>query len=161
MTQSAHSRKRRSLRYSRELLLPLRLAATRARSLKFHAYLTTVRNGFGSIEHLVELASVMYISWFLQRAGYGDLPLDEFHIAEQYMEIANRRGALEGLWCLDEDGYPFFEHILLLHDHQLDMAPAYAVIEAEGELRDFISSTAPSPLPPLTSAQTGGTTGIT
>lgn len=101
------------------------------------------------MEHLVELASVMYVSWFLQRAGHGDLPLDEFRFAEQYMEIANRRGALENVWRLDDDGYPFFEHILLLHDRQLDMAPAYAVIEAEGELRAFISSTAPSPLPPL------------
>lgn len=158
MSRSAHSHHRHRARYSRELLLPLPLAATRARSLKFHACLTTVRKGFGSTEHLVELASVMYVSWFLQRAGYGDLPLEEFHAAEQYMEIANRRGALENLWCLDKDGYPFFEHILQLHDRQLDTAPAYAIVQAEGNLRDFINGTASSPLPPLTSAQGGGAT---
>ncbi|PRF10217.1 hypothetical protein C6Q01_10815 [Burkholderia multivorans] len=103
----------------------------------------------------------MYISCFLQHTGYGDLPLDEFHTAEQYMEIANRRGALENIWRLDDDGYLIFEHILLLHDRQLDTAPAYAVVQAEGELRDFINRTAPSPLPPLTSTQTGGTAGTT
>lgn len=90
----------------------------------------------------------MYTTWFLQRAGYGELPLAQFHAAEQHMEAANRRGAGTDAWHLDEDGYPFFERILVLHDQQLDTAPAHAIIEADDALMRFIRGTKPSPLPP-------------
>lgn len=129
------------------MLLPLPSVAADRRSLKFHACLVTVRRGFGRPEHLVELASLMYIAWFLQRAGYGHLPLTKFHQAEQYMELANRRGAEDGAWFIDDAGYPFFEHILALHDQQLAIAPAHAIVSAEDELARFISGSAPSPLP--------------
>lgn len=135
-------------RHSRAMLLPLPLEAARARSLKFHAALVTVRLGFGCREHLVDLARAMYVTWFLQRAGYGELPLAQFHAAERYMETANRRGIEINAWYLDDDGYPFFERILLLHDRQLDSAPAHAVIDADDELMRFIQGTESSPLPP-------------
>ncbi len=89
----------------------------------------------------------MYVTWFLQRAGYGELSLAQFHAAEQYMEAANRRGVDTDAWYLDEDGYPFFQRILALHDRQLDAAPAHAVIEADEELMLFVRGTKPSPLP--------------
>lgn len=130
------------------MLLPLPPVVVRNRSLKFHACFATVRKGFGSAEHLAELASVMYIAWFLQHAGYGDLSLAQFRDAEQYMECANQRGAETGTWFLDDEGYPFFERILLLHDRQLADAPAYAIVTAEDQLLRFIASDAPSPLPP-------------
>jgi hypothetical protein len=129
------------------LLLPLPCEAARARSLKFHAALVTVRLGAGCRENLVDLARAMYVTWFLQRAGYGELPLAQFHEAEKYMEVANRRGVGTDAWHLDEDGYPFFERILVLHDRQLDTAPAHAIIEADDALMRFIRGTNPSPLP--------------
>ncbi len=89
----------------------------------------------------------MYVTWFLQRTGFGELPLAQFHAAEQYMETANRRGAETNAWYLDEDGYPYFERILTLHDRQLDAAPAPSLIEADEELMCFIRRTKPSPLP--------------
>ncbi|PLZ02467.1 hypothetical protein CY652_10090 [Burkholderia sp. WAC0059] len=131
------------------MLLPLPAAAVRNRSLKFHACLETVRRGFGQPQHLVELASLMYITWFLQRAGYGDLPLAQFHEAEQYMELANRRGAEKGTWLLDNEGYPSFECLLTLHDQQLSAAPAHAIVSAEDELMRFIDGDSPSPLPAM------------
>ncbi|MFP4893973.1 hypothetical protein [Paraburkholderia sp. EG304] len=135
-------------RHSRALLLPLPCEAARARSLKFHAALATVSLGAGCRENLVDLARAMYVTWFLQRAGYGELPLAQFHAAEQYMETANRRGVDTDAWHLHEDGYPFFERILMLHDRQLDTAPAHAIIEADDALMRFIRGTNPSPLPP-------------
>ncbi|CAH2902158.1 MAG: hypothetical protein PCALPYG88_5694 [uncultured Paraburkholderia sp.] len=130
------------------MLLPLPREAARARSLKFHAALATVRLGFGCAEHLAALARAMYVSWFLQRAGYGELPLAQFHVAGHCMETANRRGVETDAWYFDEDGYPFFERILTLHDRQLDAAPAHALIEADDELMRFVRGTKPSPLPP-------------
>ncbi|PQV44147.1 hypothetical protein [Paraburkholderia sp. BL21I4N1] len=130
------------------MLLPLPDSAVRTQSLKFHACLATVCCGFGSADHLVELASVMYIAYFLQRAGYGALPLERFHEAEDVMETANRRGAQTDTWLLDDDGYPVFGALLTLHDRQLATAPAHAVVAAEGELMRFIDGAAPSPLPP-------------
>ncbi|MDR5645357.1 hypothetical protein [Burkholderia cenocepacia] len=138
------------------MLLPLPLEAARARSLKFHASLATVRLGFGCRAHLVDLARAMYVTGFLQRAGYGELSLTEFHAAEQYMEAANRRGVSSDTWYLDEDGYPFFERILVLHDRQLDTAPAHAIFDADDELMRFIQGTKPSPLPPRDSEDANG-----
>ncbi|MDR8402164.1 Fis family transcriptional regulator [Paraburkholderia sp. USG1] len=130
------------------MLLPLPATAVRTRSLKFHAGLATVRAGFGTAEHLVELASVMYVAFFLRRAGYGALPVERFHDAEDAMETANRRGAETGTWFLDDDCYSVFGEILTLHDLQLAEAPAHAIIAAEDDLMRFIDGTVPSPLPP-------------
>ncbi|HDR9188805.1 TPA: hypothetical protein QDB51_002883 [Burkholderia vietnamiensis] len=90
----------------------------------------------------------MYATRFRQRAGYGELPLAQFHAAEQYLEAANCRGVGTDAWHLDEDGYPIFERILVLHDRQLDTAPAHTIIEADDALMRFIRGTNPSPLPP-------------
>ncbi|MDR5804910.1 hypothetical protein [Caballeronia sp. LZ001] len=90
----------------------------------------------------------MYIAYFLERDGYGDPALDQFHDAEQFMELANRRGAETDTWSLDEDAYPLFQRILALHDEQMLEAPAHAIIEAEDELMRFIAGDRPSPLPP-------------
>ncbi|KNH09184.1 hypothetical protein BRCH_01321c [Candidatus Burkholderia brachyanthoides] len=145
---SPRSKKRQP--FLRAMLLPLPPAAADRRSLKFHACLLTVRKDFGTTEHLVELASLMYVAWFLQRAGYGDLPLTEFHRAEQYMDLANQRGAENGVWSIDDAGYPYFEHRLALHDQQIAAAPAHAIVSAEDDLARFIAGTAQSPLPAVT-----------
>lgn len=109
----------------------------------------TVRQGFGKAEHLVELASVMYVAYFLQRGGYGVPSFEQFHEAEDAMERANRRGAENGTWFLDDDDYALFEGILALHDRQLDGAPAHAILHAEHQLARFIAGDTQSPLPPL------------
>ncbi len=130
------------------MLLPLPAIATSMCSLKFHACLTTVRVGFGNAEHLVELASVMYIAYLLQRKGYGTQPVERFYEAEDAMECVNRRGLETGTWRLDDAAYPRFAELLTLHDRQLADAPAHVIIAAEDELMRFIGSTTPSPLPP-------------
>ncbi|MBA9948185.1 hypothetical protein D7207_26500 [Burkholderia cepacia] len=123
-------------------------SATSMCSLKFHACLTIVRVGFGNAEHLVELASVMYIAYLLQHKGYGTQPVERFHEAEDAMECVNRRGLETGTWRLDDAAYPRFAELLTLHDRQLADAPAHVIITAEDELMRFIGSTTPSPLPP-------------
>lgn len=96
----------------------------------------------------VELASAMYVAYFLQRAGYGAPPLEHFHDAEEAIERANRRGAETDTWFLADDDFPLLEDVLALHDRQLDSAPAHAVLDAEDQLARFIAGDAPSPLPP-------------
>ncbi|WP_144161381.1 hypothetical protein [Paraburkholderia sp. BCC1885] len=129
------------------MLLPLPPASVCNRSLRFHSSLTAMQMGFGAPEHLVHLANLMYIVWFLQRAGYGSLELSDYHTAEQQAEKADLRGMETRRWMLDDEGYPPFERILSLHDQQIGAAPAHAIISAENELARFLASDSPSLLP--------------
>jgi hypothetical protein len=128
------------------MLLPLPAATVRDLSLEYHLSLTSVRHGAGNAVLLVNLAKVMYLTYFLQDAGYVQT-FDRFHETEKAMERANRRGCETDQWYLDDGDYALFEAILTLHDQQLILAPAHAVLSANTRLNRFIAGDAPSPLP--------------
>ncbi|WP_144152862.1 hypothetical protein [Paraburkholderia sp. BCC1885] len=130
------------------MLLPLPAATVRNLLLEYHLSLLSVRRGAGTAELLVNLARAMYLTYFLQEAGYGTPSFSQFHEAEDAMERANRWGYETGIWMLDDAGYPLFEAIVNLHDRQLAKAPAHAVLSADDRLSRFVAGSLRSPLPP-------------
>jgi hypothetical protein len=58
------------------------LASARERSLSCHLALVACRDGHGNSHLVNELMRAVYLSWYLQRAGYGNQPVEQFKIAE-------------------------------------------------------------------------------
>jgi hypothetical protein len=62
------------------------LASASERSLSCHLALVACRDGHGNSHLVNELMRAVYLSWYLQRAGYGNQPVEQFKIAEYAVE---------------------------------------------------------------------------
>jgi hypothetical protein len=116
-------------------------------SLSNHLALVACRTGHGNSHLVNELMRVVYLSWFLRRAGYGACPDEHFKIAEFAVEATLREAHESGKWQLPANTVEDFETLLALYDGQLASAPLHAVLEAEQRLRTFLGGTASSPIP--------------
>lgn len=132
---------------TRAMLLPMDPASVRKQSLTYHLALVACRDGHGNRHLFNELARVMYVAWFLQRAGYGAEPVDQYKLAECAVEAALALAHISGEWELADEAVQVFGRLLALHDSQLAVAPLHKVIEAEQRLRHFLAGTASSPIP--------------
>jgi hypothetical protein len=56
------------------------------RSLSCHLALAACRDGHGNSHLINELMRTVYLAWYLQRAGYGNRPAEQFKIAEYAVE---------------------------------------------------------------------------
>jgi hypothetical protein len=122
-------------------------ASANTQSLASHLALVACRSGHGN-GHLVNaLMRAVYLGWFLQRAGYGTCPVEQFRLAEYAVEATLARAHACGEWRLSEEAIAGFKALLALYDAQLARAPLHAVLAAEQKLRAFLAGTSRSPIP--------------
>ena len=121
-------------------------ASANEQSLANHLALVACRSGHGNGHLINELMRVVYLSWFLQRAGYGTCPAGQFKIAEYAVEVTLSRANECGEWRLPAETIVDFEALLALHDSQLASAPLHEVLAAEHKLRTFLAGTTSSPI---------------
>ncbi|CAE6872225.1 hypothetical protein R75465_08358 [Paraburkholderia aspalathi] len=88
----------------------------------------------------------VYLSWYLQRAGYGNLPPEQFKIAEYAVENTLAHAHETGKWRIAPDVISDFETLLSLYDAQLASARLHEVLEAERQLRCFLTGMRDSPI---------------
>ncbi|MBK3814762.1 MULTISPECIES: hypothetical protein [Paraburkholderia] len=88
----------------------------------------------------------VYLSLFLQRAGYGTCPTEQFKIAECAVEATLAHAHESGEWRLPAETIVDFEALLALYDAQLARAPLHEVLAAEQKLRAFLAGTSSSPI---------------
>ncbi|WP_407923075.1 hypothetical protein [Caballeronia udeis] len=103
--------------------------------------------GDGANRHQInELVRSVYMAYFLQRMGFGDMPFECYEHAEAAFENALAVAAKSARWMINEQDAPVIERLLALHDQQLSEAPMHRVVEAEKQLRQFLAGTGVSPL---------------
>jgi hypothetical protein len=78
--------------------------------------------------------------------GFGDIPLELYERAEAAFESTLAIAANCGKWTISEQDVPVIERLLALHDQQLSEVPMHRVVEAENQLRQFLTGTSASPL---------------
>ncbi|WP_234480828.1 hypothetical protein [Paraburkholderia nemoris] len=122
-------------------------ASANAQSLASHLALVACRSGHGNGHHVNELMRVVYLGWFLQRAGYGSCPAEQFRIAEYAVEAILSHAREYGEWQLPPETSVDFEALLALYDSQLARAPLHEVLAAEQKLGAFLAGTSRSPIP--------------
>ncbi|WP_166618368.1 hypothetical protein [Paraburkholderia madseniana] len=122
-------------------------ASAGERSLSCHLALVACRDGHGNSHLVNELMRAVYLSWYLERAGYGNQPAEQFKIAEYAVENTLAHAHETGEWWLASEVISDFEALLTLYDAQLARAPLHQVSEAEQKLREFVMGTDHSPIP--------------
>jgi hypothetical protein len=133
---------------SKSLLLPMSAQSAREMSLAHHLALAACRGDSANRHQINELVRSVYMAYFLQRMGYGDLPFECYEHAEAAFENALAVAAKCGRWMISDQDAPVIERLLALHDQQLSEAPMHRVAEAEKQLRQFLAGTGVSPLVP-------------
>ncbi|QIE29715.1 hypothetical protein [Caballeronia sp. SBC2] len=131
---------------SKSLLLPMAAQSARKMSLAHHLALAACRGDSGSRHQINELVRPVYMAYYLQHMGFGELPLECYEHAEAAFENALAVAAKCGKWIISEQDAPVIERLLALHDQQLSEAPMHRVLEAEKQLRQFLTGTGASPL---------------
>ena len=131
---------------SKALLLLMAAHSAREMSLAHHLALAACRDKNGNRYLINELTRLVYMAYFLQRLGFGDLPFECYEHAEAGIGNVLRVAEKSCKWTISTQDAPAVERMLALHDQQLSEALMYRVVEAEKQLRQFIASTAASPL---------------
>jgi len=120
--------------------------SARELSLAHHLALAACRSDSGNRHQINELVRSVYMAYFLQRMGFGDMPFECYEHAEAAFENALAVAARSARWMISEPEAPVIERLLALHDWQLSEAPMHRVVEAEKQLRQFLAGTGASPL---------------
>jgi hypothetical protein len=131
---------------SKSSLLPMSAQSAREMSLAHHLALAACRGDSANRHQINELVRSVYMAYFLQRMGFGDIPFECYEHAEAVFESALAVAAKCGKWIINEQDAPVIERLLALHDQQLSEAPMHRVVEAEQQLRQFLAGTDASPL---------------
>ncbi|WP_243856860.1 hypothetical protein [Paraburkholderia sp. BL6665CI2N2] len=131
---------------TKALLLPMDRASASEQSLAIHLALVACRSGHGNGHLINELMRAVYLSWFLQCAGFGSCPVEQFRIAEYAVEATLARAHECGEWHLPGEAIEDFEALVALYDSQLASVPLHEVLAAERKLRAFLAGNGSSPI---------------
>ncbi|BCQ28158.1 hypothetical protein NK8_63470 (plasmid) [Caballeronia sp. NK8] len=129
------------------MLLPLPVDAARTMALANHLSFVACRDGAGTAYLLNELIRLVYITFYVQDAGFGDTDVIVYARAEAALERSVQRAESERVWRLDPGDLPLFETVLREADRQLASAPRHAHFGAQQRLDRFALSERASPLP--------------
>jgi hypothetical protein len=110
---------------SRSLLLPMSAQSARDMSLAHHLALAACRGDGGNRHQINELVRSVYMAYFLQRMGFGDIPFECYERAEAAFENALAVATKSEKWIISEQDAPVIERLLALHDQQLSEAPMH------------------------------------
>ncbi|KAA1014367.1 hypothetical protein FVF58_05775 [Paraburkholderia panacisoli] len=115
-------------------------------SLANHLALAVCRKGQGNVHLINELNRVVYLTYYLQEAGFGDAPVDLYRRAEAALDQAADRSQRDGVGQVSAEAASMLEEILAIHDQQLTAAAIRHVIEANARFSRFIKSDFRSPI---------------
>jgi hypothetical protein len=128
------------------MLLPMPDCAAREISLANHLGFVACRSGAGSAYLFNELIRLVYLSFYVQDAGFGDTDLMIYARVEAAIERGLERAESGRAWMLDAEDLPLFEAVLRESDRQLVHAPRHIHIGARERLERFATSGRASPL---------------
>lgn len=134
---------------SKEMLLPLPHARTRALSLEHHLALATIASGHANVDLMVCLLKAVYTAFYLRDEGLANADDSEFQRAEAALERCIARAERGETWAMLDRDKAAVEHILVLHDEQLAAVPTHRYLTALDRLSRFAMEGMQSPIPPV------------
>jgi hypothetical protein len=129
------------------MLLPASRQVVTDTSLANHLSLVACRKRQGNAHLVNELIRLVYLTFYLQEAGFGNADMGLYVRAEVGVEEAGLRGVREGAWYVTDDLAMVLEEVLATHDRQLETAPLWQVIDARERLIRFVQGDRRSPIP--------------
>ncbi|HDR9283258.1 hypothetical protein [Burkholderia vietnamiensis] len=134
---------------SKEMLLPLPQARTRALSLEHHLALATIASGHANVDLMVCLLKAVYTAFYLRDEAPASADDSEFQRAEAALERCIARAERGDAWVMLDHDKAAVERILVLHDEQLAAVPTHRYLTALDKLNRFAVGGLRSPIPPL------------
>jgi hypothetical protein len=125
---------------SKAMLLPMKRQAVADISLANHLALAVCRKGQGNAHLINVLKRAVYLTYYLQNAGFGEEPVDLYRFAEAGLSQAAGSAQCDGVWQVSVEVALMLEKILAIHDQQLMAAAVGHVIEATTQFSRFIAS---------------------
>jgi hypothetical protein len=116
---------------SKAMLLPLKTQTASDISLANHLALAVCRKGRGSAHLINELTKVVFLTYHLQKSGFGAAPPDLYDRANVALKLSVLRARRDGVWQVGADDAVLLAEILAVHDQQLIEAAAWKVFEAK------------------------------
>ena len=96
---------------SKSLLLPMSAQSAREMSLAHHLALAACRGDRANRHQINELVRSVYMAYFIQRMGFGDLPIECYEHAEAAFENALAVAAKSARWMISEQDAPVIERL--------------------------------------------------
>ncbi|MCA7955733.1 hypothetical protein LGM43_36465 [Burkholderia seminalis] len=134
---------------SKEMLLPLPLARTRALSLEYHLALATIVQGHTNVDSMVCLLKAVYTAFYLRDEAPASADDAEFQRAEAALERCIGRAERGQTWVMLDRDKAAVERVLVLHDDQLAVVPTHCYLTALDKLNRLAIEGLQSPIPPL------------
>jgi hypothetical protein len=125
---------------SKLMLLPMKRQAVSDISLANHLALAVCRKGQGNAHLINVLKRAVYLTYYLQTAGFGDEPVDLYRFAEAALSQAAGSAQYDGVWQISVEVASMLEKILAIHDQQLEAAAVGHVIEATTRFSRLLAS---------------------
>lgn len=138
------------------MLLPLARSSAAEVSLANHLALVACKGSGGSAYLVNELVRLVYVTYYVQEAGYGETDLLAYSRAEAALNRCHSRAETAGIWRIDPPDVPLFEEILRQADRQLERVPCHHLLDARERVEKFARSSLRSPLPTHLSASDSG-----
>ena len=115
-------------------------------SLANHLALAVCRKGQGNAHLIGELNRAVYLTYYLQEAGFGNASVNLYRRAEAALDQAAGRAQCDGVWQVSAEVASMLEEILAIHDQQLTAAAIQIVIEAKARFARLNRSNLRSPV---------------
>jgi hypothetical protein len=115
-------------------------------ALAHHLTFAACKGWAGTTRLVSELVRMVYLTFYVQCAGYGDTDIARFADAEAALEKCILRAGEDEVCRIAPGECELVEPILLQADTQLFLAPRLALIEAYKRLDRFLRSSNESPL---------------
>ncbi|HDR9757815.1 TPA: hypothetical protein QDC44_001937 [Burkholderia cepacia ATCC 25416] len=145
--KSSRSAGRRPL--TKEMLLPLPLAKTRALSLEHHVALATIAQGHGNVDLMACLLKAVYTAFYLREETLAGSDDGAFRSAEAVLAQCVSQAERGEAWGVSGQDKSTLERILLLHDEQLASVPRHRYFAAIEKLHHFALGGQLSPISPM------------
>ena len=110
---------------TKDVLLPLPVTTVRALSLEYHPALAAIRSGQGSMEVVIKLVRVLYLTWFIHDGARERPDAEVFREAEAALARTAKRAEQHQEWMLPDPDHRVLGDILALHDQQLASLPSH------------------------------------
>ncbi|KWB49420.1 hypothetical protein WL35_06750 [Burkholderia ubonensis] len=132
---------------TKDMLLPMPLARTRALSLEHHLALAAIAQGHGNLDLMVCLLKAVYMAFYLRGKSPAEPDVRAIRRAEAALERCMVRAEGGETWAMLDADKSAIERVLLLHDEQLATTPTHRYLDALDKLNRFALEGLKSPIP--------------
>jgi hypothetical protein len=114
-------------------------------SLQAHFALTAFSLGEGNKHLLVELFRVLYMSWFLKKAGVGDAETPLYVRCNKILEDVVTTARRESSWTIPHSDGSILQRLQSSYDAQIAQAPMFLMERCQRQLQTHLRTQSGTP----------------